>query len=224
MSKSHSIYFESRTEAGQLLADELVKDYAGLPCAIVALSEGAVMVGAQLALKLQAVLCLLLVEPIKLANEPDPIGSISETGAFAYNSAYSAGQVEELMSDYRGQVDDDKRVALSHMHQALGKGSGIRRELLHEKYVILVSDGLSTGYSLDIAMVFLKPIKIKGLIVATPIASPAAVDRMHVLSDKIYCLSVANSYLETSHYYTTDDVPKREDVIKIVEEVMEAWQ
>jgi putative phosphoribosyl transferase len=217
------MYFESRSQAGKLLAEEIVKDYADKPCAVVALSEGGVVVGAQIALKLHAVLSLLLAEPIDLPNEPDPIGTVSETGDFAYNSMYSAGQIEELMGDYRGIVEDEKRTNLSHIHRLLGEGSGIRRELLHDKYVILVSDGFSTGYSLDIAMEFLKPQLIKELIIVTPVASPAAVDRMHILGDKIYCLSVADSYLDTEHYYDKHDIPQREDVVRIVEEVMQAW-
>ena len=217
------MYFESRTQAGKLLAEDIAKLYTNKPCAIVALSEGGVVVGAQIALKLHSVLSLLLVEPIELPNEPDPIGSISEKGDFTYNSMYSAGQIEELMGDYRGIVEDEKRTNLSRMHQLLGEGSGIRRELLHDKHVFLVSDGLSTGYSLDIALEFLKPQRIKELIIATPIASPEAVDRMHVLSDRIYCLSVADSYLDTEHYYDKHDIPAREDVVRIVQEIMKIW-
>lgn len=217
------MYFDSRTQAGKLLAADIVKDYADKPCAVVALTEGGVIVGAQIALKLHSVLSLLLSEPIVLPNEPEAIGTVSEKGDFTYNSMYTPGQIEELMSDFRGTVEDKKRTSLSHIHQSLGEGDGINRELLRDRHVILVSDGLSTGYSLDIAIEFLKPQRIKQLIIATPVASPEAVDRMHVLGDKIYCLNVAATYLDTEHYYRVHDIPAREDVVKIVEEVMRAW-
>jgi putative phosphoribosyl transferase len=217
------MYFESRSQAGKLLAEDIVKDYAGKPCAVVALTEGGVIVGAQIALKLKSVLTLLLSESIELPNEPDAIGTVSETGDFTYNSMYTPGQIEELMSEFRGTVEDKKRTSLSHIHQLLGEGTGISRKLLQDRHIILVSDGLSTGYSLDIAMEFLKPQKIKELIIATPVASPEAVDRMHLLGDKIYCLNVANTYLATEHYYDVHDIPAHEDVVKIVEEVMRAW-
>ena len=218
------MYFESRAQAGQLLAEEIYKDYAGKPCAVVALSEGGVIVGAQIALKLNCVLTMLLVETIDLPNEPDPIGSVTETGSFTYNSMYSAGQVEELMSDYRGVVEDEKRVSVGQIHRLLGESRGIRPRLLSGKNIFVVADGFSTGYSLDIALDFLKPLKYQSLIVATPVSSPAAVDRMHVLSDKIYCLNVADSYLDTEHYYDRHDIPRREDVVRIVEEAMEHWR
>ncbi len=219
-----SRYFTSRTQAGQMLATMLEKDYRDKPVAVVAISEGGVMVGAQIALKLKAVLGLLLVESVNLPAELDPIGAINEKGTFAYNNAYSPGQIEELMMDYRGFLEDQKRVSLTRMHTLLGKNAGLRTELLHDKHIFLVTDGLNTGFSLDIAMEFLKPIVYRDLAIITPIASPEAVDRMHVLGDKIYCLSVVDNYLSTEHYYEHNDVPRREDVVKIVEEIMNQWQ
>ena len=206
-----------------MLAELLVRDYVNKPCAVVALSEGGVMVGAQIALKLRALLGLLLVESISLPAELDPIGAIDEKGGFSYNKAYSAGEVEELMMDYRGYVEDQKRIGLTRMHAMLGSNTGIRTELLNDKCVFLVSDGLSSGFSLDIAIDFLKSVKYRELVIVTPIASPEAVDRMHILGDKIYCLSVIDNYLATDHYYEYRDVPARDDVVKIVEEVMEQW-
>ena len=207
-----------------MLATLLEADYKNEPCAVVALSEGGVMVAAQIAMKLKAVLGLLLVEMISLPRELDPIGAISEKGDFAYNSMFSAGQIEEMMMDYRGYMDDQKRTRLSDLHRLLGSSSGLRTDLLHNKHILLVSDGLNNGFSLEIALASLKPVVYRDVVVVTPIASPEAVDRMHVLADKIYCLSVVDNYLATEHYYERKDVPAREDVVKIVEEIMEQWQ
>jgi predicted phosphoribosyltransferase len=207
-----------------MLAELIAPEYAGKPCAVVALSEGGAMVAAQIALKLKAVLSMLLVEAIAIPAEIDPIGAINEKGSFAYNKTYSAGEIEELMMDYRGYLEDQKREGLTRMHVMLGGKSGLRTELVHDKHIFLVSDGFNTGVSLDIAMEYLKPVAYRELIIVAPIASPEAVDRMHILADKIYCLSVIDNYLATDHYYARRDVPRREDVVKIVEEVMEKWQ
>ena len=43
------MYFESRSAAGQLLAAQLVEKYRYENCAVVALSEGGVLVGEQIA-------------------------------------------------------------------------------------------------------------------------------------------------------------------------------
>lgn len=207
-----------------MLAEQIVKKYAGEKCAVIGLSDGSVMVGAQIAIKLHAVLCMLLVQPIELPREGVPIGGISEDGSFAYNGLYSPGEIEELLAEYRGYIEEEKESRLSEIHRLLGAGGLIRKDLLEEKVVILVSDGLSSGFSLDVAAEFLKPVRIKKLVVATPLASVPAVDRMHVLADDIYCLTVVADYITTDHYYDTRDVPSHDMIVKTIEEIMQRWR
>ncbi len=218
------MYFESRTTAGKTLAEQLAVKYADKPCAVVALSDGGVMVGAQIALSLHAVLGMLLTEPINLPRENEAVAGISESGSFAYNNMYAPGEIEEFISEYRGFIEEQKFNKMSEMHRLLGGSGLIRPDLLENKNVILVSDGLSSGFSLDVAMEFLKPISIKKLIVATPFASVPAVDRMHILADDIYCLNVLEDYISTDHYYEKNDIPHHEVVVKTLEEIMQHWQ
>lgn len=206
------------------MADQIAKRYQGEPCAVVALSDGSVMVGAQIALELKALLSMLLVQPIELPREGTPIGGIAEDGSFAYNGLYSAGEIEELVEEYRSYIEQEKENRLSEMHRLLGSKGLIRKELLENKIVILVSDGLSSGFSLDVAMEFLKPVKYKKLVIATPLASVRAVDRMHVLGDDIYCLNVLEDFMVVDHYYDTKDVPSHEVILKTIESVMQHWK
>jgi predicted phosphoribosyltransferase len=218
------MYFKSRTEAGKDLADKLAETYAGKPCCVIALSEGGVVVGLQIAKRLECVLSMLLVEPIELPGEIDPIGAISENGTFSFSNMYAPGEIEELMFDYRGVVEDEKRTKLSEMHQLVGAGTNMRLELLRNKHVILVTDGFSTGYALDIAIEVLKPVSTRSICAAAPIASPSAVDHLRVLCDRTFFLTITQNYLATDHYYDYRDVPEREDAVKVVQEIMSAWQ
>jgi predicted phosphoribosyltransferase len=113
---------------------------------------------------------------------------------------------------------------MQDMNRLLGKGGLIKRDLLRDKNVILVSDGLASGFSLDIAAEFLKPIRIKRLIVATPFASVPAVDRMHILADEIDCLNVIEDYISTDHYYEIQDVPDHDKVVRIIEQIVGSWR
>jgi putative phosphoribosyl transferase len=218
------MYFASRTAAGQALAEQIVKRYKDDQCAVVALSDGSVMVGAQIALKLHASLSMLLVEPIELPREGTPIGGITDDGSFAYNGLYSPGEIEELVEDYRNYIEQEKENRLSEMHRLLGGGDLIRRDLLVHKVIILVSDGLSSGFSLDVAAEYLKPVHYKKLVIATPLASVKAVDRMHVLGDDIYCLTVLEDFLVVDHYYDTRDVPSHEMIVKTIEQITKHWK
>lgn len=219
------MYFKSRVEAGQKLAEQIVKKYAGQPCAVVGLSDGGVMVGAQIAMQLHCVLTMLMSEAIELPREIEAIGAISQDGSFSYNSAYSPGELEDLISEYRGFIEQEKLEKIQDLHRLIGHGGAlIRKDLLRGHNVILVSDGLSSGFSLDVAAEFLKPINIARLIIATPLASVQAVDRMHILGDEIYCLSVVEQYINTDHYYDTRDVPPHELVAKTIDQIVTHWK
>ncbi|HSX30246.1 MAG TPA: hypothetical protein VLE73_06845 [Candidatus Saccharimonadales bacterium] len=218
------MYFASRVEAGQKLAEQIGKKYQKKKCAVVALSDGSVMVGAQIALKLKCVLTMLMTEPIELPREPDPIAGITQDGSFSYNKAYSPGELEDMISEYRGLIEQEKMTHMQNLHRLVGKGGLIRRDLLKDHVVILVSDGLSNGFSIDIALEFLKPIPLQRLIIATPLASVLAVDRMHVLADEIYCLSVVEDYISTNHYYDKQDIPSHALVVKTIDELIGHWK
>jgi predicted phosphoribosyltransferase len=218
------MYFKSRVEAGKMLAEQLAPKYLNKKCAVVALSDGAVMVGAEIAVRLKSVLTMLLTAPITLPHETDVVATVNQDGEMTYNDLYSTGELEDLQSEFRNYIEQQRMQSIHEMNSLLGRGGLIRRDLLADHNVILVSDGLNSGFSLDAAAQFLKPIRIEKLIVATPLASVPAVDRMHILADEIYCLNVLPDYMNTDHYYETKDTPNHDAVINIIESVVENWE
>lgn len=219
------MYFKSRVEAGQLLAKQIVERYKGQDCAVVALNDGGVMVGAQIALEMHCVLTMLLTEAINLPREDAAVGGISQDGSFTFNRKYSQGELDEFTAEYYHFIEQEKMNKMQEMHRRLGHDNVlIKRSLLKERNVILVTDGMLDGFSLDVALSYLKPIHTKKIIVATPLASVPAVDRMHVLADDIFCLSVLEDYMETDHYYDTADVPPHDKVVKTVEQIVAHWK
>lgn len=218
------MYFKSRVEAGQLLSKQIVQKYKGQDCAIVALNDGGVMVGAQIALAMHSVLTLLVNEAINLPRENAAVAGITQDGSFSYNKQYSQGELDEFVAEYYHFIEQEKMSKMQQMHRMLGKGGLIRKNLLRDHNIILVTDGLLDGFALDIALSYLKPLSIKKLIVATPLASVPAVDRMHVLADDIFCLSVLPDYIDTDHYYESNDVPPHDKVVKTIEQIVANWK
>jgi putative phosphoribosyl transferase len=217
------MYFDSRIEAGKLLAEKLLPTYRYENCAVVALSDGGVLVASQIAMALHCVMTMLLTEPIHLPGEPDPLASINQDGGFSYNNMFSAGQIEGFSSDYHQHIEQERLQKLHKMNRLLGSGGLIRKDLLKGHNVILVSDGLNSGYSLDAAVNYLKPLTIEKLVVATPLASVQAVDRMHIMADEIYCLSVVENYMNTEHYYKDNNLPSHESIIKTIQDIVLLW-
>jgi predicted phosphoribosyltransferase len=88
----------------------------------------------------------------------------------------------------------------------------------------LVSDGLHNALSLEIAAYFMHTIDLKKLVIATPIASGQAVDKMHISVDQIFCLRSVENYISTNHYYDKNDIPDDKTVVDIMQNIVLNWQ
>ncbi|MEO8785038.1 MAG: hypothetical protein ABI221_01820 [Candidatus Saccharimonadales bacterium] len=218
------MYFQDRQQAATQLASLIVPKYRFENCAIVALSDGGVVIGSLIAAQLHCVLMMLLADPINLPGESTPVGSIDQGGTFTYNGMYSAGELEEFAGEYHNNIEQQKLEKLHEMNRLLGSTGIIEPNLLRYRNVILVSDGLSSGLSLDAAASYLKPYKLESLIIATPLASVSAVDRMHLLGDQIYCLSVVENYIDTNHYYEDNTMPSHEATIETIKNIILKWE
>lgn len=216
------MYFSSRIEAGYRLALEMLQ-YRYENTIVVALNDGAVQVGEQIAAHLHCILTMLLTEEIGVPGEGLTLGTLNQSGRFTYNGMLSAGEVEEYYSEYHGYLEDQKREKIAGINKLLGAGGIVDESMLREHVVIVVSDGLSSGTSLDAAADFLKPLHITRLIMCTPVASVHAVDRMHILADEIHVLSVTDNFLDPNHYYDTNDVPSHEATVAALNEIVLNW-
>ncbi len=218
------MYFASRLQAGRMLASQLVPKYRYENCAVVALSDGGAMVGVQIASELHCILTMLLTAEIMLPREPNAIVGITSDGNVAFNPYYNRAEVDEMMGDYFNFVEHEKFNKMHDMNRLLGNGGLIDKKLLKGHNIILVSDGLQSGFALDLAAEFLKPVDYEKLIIATPFASVPAVDRMHIMADEIICLDVIANYIDTNHYYDIQDVPDHGVVIKTIEDIVLHWK
>ncbi len=218
------MYFASRLQAGRMLATQLAKKYRYENCAVMALDDGGVMVGAQIATRLHCVLTMMESAQINLPREPDAIAGITAAGTVAYNKRYSQGELDELIGENYGYIEQEKLTRMHEMNQLLGSNGTVNKDLLKGHSVIIVTDGLKTGFPVDLAAEFLKPIEIERMVVAVPFASVKAVDRMHVLADDLYCLNVIEDYMDTEHYYDKQDVPNHDTVLRTIEQIILQWK
>lgn len=218
------MYFASRAQAGRQLAQQLTNKYRYENCAVVALNDGGVVVGAQIAAALHCVLGMILTKEITLPRETRSVGSISSSGAFNYNSELSSGEVAELQSEFRSYIEEQKLTKLHEMNQLLGSNGLMHKDLLVGHNVILVADGILGSSLLAAAELFLKPIRIERLIVVTPFADLRALDTIHVMADEIHCLDVIDGTFELDHYFEDSTMPDHETIVKTIENIILQWQ
>ena len=218
------MYFESREQAGMKLAVELFERYRYENCAVVALSDGGVIVGEQIASALHSILTMLLIESIDVPGESMSFGAISQDGSFSFNGNFSTGEIDEYVSEYHGYLDEQKRETFQRINRLLGDGGLISHEMLRDHVIILVDDGLSNRAVLDAALDFLKPIRISKLVIATPVASVEAVDTLHMVADELHILDVKENYLDTNHYYNINTLPSHEETIAKINKIVLNWR
>jgi predicted phosphoribosyltransferase len=216
------MYFKDRAQAGALLAEQLI-NYRYENCAVIALSSGSVLVAEQIAAELHCILMMLLIEDINIPGEDMNFGSITQDGDFTYNGMLSAGEIEEYTGEFHGYLDEKRREAFQDMNKLLGEGGIIDNRFIKDRVIIIVSDGFKTGNSLNVAVSFLKPMRIEKLVVVTPVASIPAVDKMHMLADEIHILDVKANFIDVNHYYDDNNIPSQEETIEKINQIILSW-
>jgi putative phosphoribosyl transferase len=211
-------------QAGRMLASQIVKKYRYENCAVVALDDGGVMIGAQIAIELHCVLMMLLSAEIMLPREPDAVAGITMEGSMTYNHQFYQGELDEMTSEYRSYIDQERLRSMHDLNRLVSDRGVIDKDLLKGHNIIVVSEGFRNGFLLDLAKEFMKTTAILKLIVATPLASVKAVDIMHISADEIYCLNVVEDYISTDHYYDQHDVPDHAKAIEMIEKNILLWQ
>lgn len=218
------MYFESRAHAGQILAGQLWERYRYENCAVLALGDGAVLVGEQIAEVLHCVLTMLIVEDIEIPGESLSFGGVSQGGNFTYNQSFTEGQINGYISEYHGYLEEQKRQAFQRINRLVGDGGVISHDMLRDRTVILVSDGVDNDASVDVAIDFLKPIRTQRLVIATPVASIPAVDKLHMAADELHILDVKENFMGVNHYYDQNDIPSHEETVAKINEIILNWR
>lgn len=218
------MYFHSRAEAGEQLARLLVEKYRYENVAVVALGDGGVAVGEPIAERLHCVLTMLVSESVEVPGEGQSFGAMSQTGQFTFNSELGAETVGEYVNEYHGYFEEQKRQALHRINKLIGDGGVIDQTLLQDHTIVLVTDGLNDMTILDVAMDFLKPVRMQKLVIAAPIASVELVDKVHLIADELHILDVKSNYLDTNHYYDQNDLPSHEETIAKINQIVLNWR
>ena len=98
--------------------------------------------------------------------------------------------------------------------------------MLKDRVVILVSDGFGDDLSvLDVALSFLKSVRIEKLVIAVPFCGVAAVDKLHMTVDEIaYLWTVKENFMGLNHYYEDNTLPSKEETIAKINQVILNWK
>jgi putative phosphoribosyl transferase len=207
--------YENRTEAGQILAQELKgASYETRPL-VLAIPNGGIPVGVEIARTLDAELDAIIVRKLQVPGNPEAgFGALTSHGSLLLNEGLvrriglnqrqidlvvqqTENQIEQRRSDYRGLV-------------------GVTEP--NNRDVILVDDGLASGYTMKAAIDSVKLMSPKSIAVAAPTSSSSAAQLIESEVDVFICPRVESGFIfaVANAYRNWYDVPDSE-VIEILE-------
>jgi predicted phosphoribosyltransferase len=200
--------FKDRSEAGQKLAKELEK-YKDKNVIVFTIPNGGVPVGYEIAKKLNCPLDVLIVREILYPWTTEAgFGAVDPEGGMILEKDIltQIGITKKIIDQ---QVEKAKR-------QLKEKIKKFRKEktysMLDGETVILVDDGLATGYSMLMSIKFLKKKKAEKIVVAVSTASQGAYEKVKKEADEIICLDVRTGFpfAVADAYQNWYDVPDKE--------------
>ncbi|HET6456115.1 MAG TPA: phosphoribosyltransferase family protein [Armatimonadota bacterium] len=162
--------FRSRADAGKRLAERLL-DYEGEDVVVLAIPRGGVPVGAEVARRLNARLDVIIPRKIPIPWNPEAgFGAITADGTIVLNQrmvknlGLSKDEIQAIADEVREEIERRTREYRDDRPPTDVKG----------KTVILVDDGLASGYTMLAAIESVRKHNPVRVIVAVPVASSAA--------------------------------------------------
>lgn len=180
--------FKDREHTGQLLAEKL-EDYCNEDTILLAIPAGGVPVGYVIAKELHLPLNLIILRKIKIPWNPEAgFGSVAPDGTIFLN--------EPLVRRLELTQDEIERSAAKTLNEIKRRQQqfGVEFPNVKDKTVILVDDGLASGFTMIAAINFVKKLSSM-VIVAVPTAPSGTIQRIAPLVDKLICLNVRESWV-----------------------------
>jgi predicted phosphoribosyltransferase len=173
--------FENSYDAGRQLAEKLA-EYRGQPVVVLAIPNGGLPVALQVALALGAELDVVVSRKIPIPLRPEGgFGAVADDGTVILNEPVvkEIDLTQEQMNYQLSQVRMDirQRSLLYRGNRPLSIVSG--------KIVIIIDDGLASGYTMMAAVESVRRRRPSQVVVAVPAASAMAVKRVETVADRV---------------------------------------
>lgn len=196
--------FQDRVHAGAILA-HMLEQHRGTDTLVLAIPAGGVPVAAEIATHLDLGLDLAVVSKITL-----PWNTESGYGAVAFDGTVRINQdLIAALSLPEALVQEGIARTREKVARRLEQLRGARRlPDLTRRAVILVDDGLASGFTMHTAVDAVHELAAKEVIIAVPTGHARAVARLRALVDSVYCPNIREgmSFAVADAYEQWEDV------------------
>ncbi|MBI2288529.1 MAG: phosphoribosyl transferase [Chloroflexi bacterium] len=207
--------FDNRYDAGRQLAAQL-GEYKGQPVVVLAIPNGGVPVGVEVAAALEVELDLVISRKIPLPLTPEAgFGALADDGTVILNEelvkavGLTPDQINFQINRVRGEIR--QRSLLYRRDRPSATVSG--------KTVIITDDGLASGFTMIAAVESVRRRQPKEVIVAVPVASATALEQLEKVGAKVVTVAVGTKprFFVADFYRYWHDLSE-DEVIKCLKE------
>ena len=216
-----TITFEDRREAGRQLAKALIKrGYKGENTLVLGIPRGGLVVAGEVAKALSAELDVILSRKLRAPYQPElGIGAVVDGDHLLLNEelirtvginqeylnreiAFQKGEIERRLRFYRG-------------HRPPPEVAG--------KTVIVVDDGIATGYTFRASLESLRQRHPDRLVAAAPVAARDSAEMLTAFADEIVCLNTPLSFFAVGAWYKSFEQVSDEEAVAILQRNWSSW-
>jgi predicted phosphoribosyltransferase len=202
--------YKDRADAGRRLAEAL-KKYKGEGVVIYALPRGGAVLGYEISRALEAPLDLVITRKIGYpGNEECAVCAVAEDGHMICDQSVAHLLDEEWLKIRAGEEMKEAR----RRREVYLKG----REHISAsgKTAIIVDDGVATGLTIILAIREIRHQNPKKIVVAVPVASTDASDRIREEADLLVALEVPVYFQAVGAYYQSFPQLEDDEVIRLM--------
>ena len=190
--------FENRYDAGRKLAEKLT-EYTGQSVVVLGIPNGGVAVALGVAMAIGADFDLVISRKIPLPLSPEGgFGSLTDDGTLILNEELvkKTGLTQQQINYQVGQVRTNikERSLLYHKDRPPLSITG--------RTVIIIDDGLASGYTMRAAIESLRRRRPEKIIAAVPVGPGHIISEIRKVADKVVtCVVAAGPVFYVSDYY-----------------------
>jgi putative phosphoribosyl transferase len=214
-----TLRFRNRTEAGQLLAQNLIEYANRSDVLVLGLPRGGVPVAYEIAQALKVPLDICLVRKLGVPGQEElAMGAIAPDGVMVLNN--------EILQSLNISRETILEVAAAEKLELERRDFVYRRDRplpeVQGRTVLLVDDGIATSSTLRAAIETLKHRQPESIVVAVPIAPPSICDALKTIVDKVVCLVTPESLQSIGMWYRDFSQTTDEEVCRLLEQSVSA--
>lgn len=204
--------FKNRTDAGKKLA-QILKKYANTDALIMAIPRGGVVVGYEIAKELHLPMEIIVPRKIGAPMQPEfAIGAVAGSDVSIIND--QAVQALGVPQSYI--IEEAKRQRQEIIRREQVYHTGRERISPEGKTVILVDDGIATGYTMIASARVLRRMNPALLIIAVPVAPPDSVGLLKREADEVVVIDTPEPFHAVGAWYEIFDQTTDEEVIDLM--------